>query len=270
MSLALRYGSAALGIVRRDVAVFMSYRLRLASQVGSTLFSLLLFYYVSRLVRVDMFPSPDDYFAFVTVGVVIMGVLTSIFAAAPATLRQELVAGTFERILVSPFGGVAGILSMLIFPFLYALVHGIVTLLLAATVFGLPIEWPSAILAVPVALLGVLAFLPFGILVAAAVVVLKQAMGASSFLVAGIAVVAGLYFPVTLLPGWIEWASEVQPFTPAVDLLRHLLVGTPLQAAPWAEVAKLVLFASALVPLSVWLLGRALRLGRRRATITEY
>ena len=270
MSLALRYGSAALGIIRRDVAVFLSYRLRFASQVASTLFTLLLFYYISRLVRVGMFPSPDDYFAFAVVGLVIFGVLTSVLSAAPATLRQELVAGTFERLVVSPFGAVGGVLSMLVFPFAYAIVQGIVTLLLAALFFGLPLEWPSAALAVPAALLGVLAFLPFGILVAAAVVVLKQAMAAGSFLVAGIAVVAGLYFPVALLPDWIEWASEVQPFTPAVDLLRYLLVGTPLESSLWVATAKLAVFAAILVPLSVWLLHRCIQVGQRRATLTEY
>ena len=270
MSLALRYGAAALGIVRRDLAVFASYRLRFASQVASTLFTLLLFYYVSRLVRVSMFPSPDDYFAFAVVGLVIFGVLTSTLSAAPATLRQELVAGTFERLVVSPFGAVAGVLAMLIFPFAYAMVQGTVTLLLATLIFGLPLEWPSAALAVPVALLGVLAFLPFGIVIAAAVVVLKQAMAAGGFLVAGISVIAGLYFPVALLPGWIEWASEVQPFTPAVELLRYLLVGAPLQASPWVEVAKLALFAAVLIPPSVWLVHRSIQVGRRRATITEY
>ena len=77
MSLALRYVSAALGILRRDAAVFASYRLRFATQTAATLFTLLLFYYISRLVRVEMFPSPDEYFAFVTVGLVIFGVLTS-------------------------------------------------------------------------------------------------------------------------------------------------------------------------------------------------
>jgi ABC-2 type transport system permease protein len=270
MPLVLRYGSAALGIVQRDAAVFASYRLRFVAQVASTLFTLLLFYYISKMVRVGMFPSSDDYFAFVAVGLVIFGVLTSTLAVGPATLRQELVAGTFERLVVSPFGAVAGVLAMLLFPFAYALVQGVISLLLAALLFGLPLEWPSAALALPVAFLGVLAFLPFGVLIAAAVVVLKQAMAAGNFLVAGLSVVAGLYFPVALLPGWIEWTSDVQPFTPAVDLLRHLLVGTPLGSSPWAEVGKLALFAAALIPASVWVLHRAVRVGRRRATITEY
>jgi ABC-2 type transport system permease protein len=270
MSLALRYGSAAFGILRRDAAVFMSYRLRFVAQVASTLFTLLLFYYISKLVRVEMFPSPDDYFAFVTVGLVIFAVLTSTLAVGPATLRQELVAGTFERLVVSPFGAVAGVLAMLLFPFAYALLQGVVSLLLATLVFGLPLEWPSALLALPVALLGVLAFLPFGVLIAAAVVVLKQAMAAGNFLVAGISVVAGLYFPVALLPEWIQWASEVQPFTPAVELLRHMLVGTPLETSAWVEVGKLALFAAVLIPASVWVLHQAVRVGRQRATITEY
>ena len=37
--------------------------------------------------------------------------------------------------------------------------------------------------------------------------------------------------------------SEVQPFTPATDLLRHLLVGTPLEHPAAIELLKLVLFA---------------------------
>ena len=270
MSLALRYGSAALGILRRDAAVFVSYRLLFVAQIASTMFALLLFHYISRLVRVEMFPSPNDYFAFVTVGLVIFGVLTSTLAAGPATLRQELVAGTFERLVVSPFGAVAGVLAMLIFPFAYAVVQAVVSLLLAALLFGLPLEWPSAALALPVAVLGVLAFLPFGVLIAAAVVVVKQAVAAGTFIVAGISVVAGLYFPVALLPDWIQWASDVQPFTPAVELLRHLLVGTPLASSAWAEVAKLAIFAAVLIPASVWVLQRAVLVGRRRATITEY
>jgi ABC-2 type transport system permease protein len=116
----------------------------------------------------------------------------------------------------------------------------------------------------------VLAFLPFGVLMAAAVIVLKQAMSAGSFLAAGIAVVAGLYFPVALLPGWIEWTSDVQPFTPAVDLLRHLIVGTALESSAWTELARVAAFALALLPPSVLVLAAAVRVARRRGTITEY
>ena len=61
---------------------------------------------------------------------------------------------------------------------------------------------------------------------------------------AGITLIAGFYFPVSLLPGWIQWASDVQPFTPAVDLLRHLLIGIDLEGSAWLAVARLAGFAA--------------------------
>ena len=57
-----------------------------------------------------------------------------------------------------------------------------------------------------------------------------------------LSLVAGVFFPVALLPNWIEWTSEVQPLTPSLDLLRHLIVGTPIDSAWWA-VFRLVAFA---------------------------
>jgi hypothetical protein len=55
-----------------------------------------------------------------------------------------------------------------------------------------------------------------------------------------------------------------------VELLRDLLVGTPLDSSASAEVGKLALFAAVLIPASVWVRHQAVRVGRRRVTITEY
>jgi ABC-2 type transport system permease protein len=268
MRLAAQYGSAAAAIVHRDFRIYISYKLRFATQVAGSLFSIVIFYYVSRLVQVEGF-TPDTYFAFVVVGLFIFAVLTSTFACA-AVLRQELVAGTFERLATSAFGPVASTFSVMAFPILMSLVHGTVVVAVATVSFGLPLEWSTAPLAVPVAVLGALAFMPFGVFIAAAVLVAKQAMSAGNFLVAGISIIAGLYFPVTLLPGWIEWTSYVQPFTPAVDLMRHLLVGTPLSDPAWVALLKLAGFAAVLLPGAAIVLTAALRVARRRGTIIEY
>ena len=40
-------------------------------------------------------------------------------------------------------------------------------------------------------------------------------------------------------PAWTRWLSEVQPFTPAVDLLRNLLVHTPLRDGVLVDLLKL-------------------------------
>jgi ABC-2 type transport system permease protein len=134
----------------------------------------------------------------------------------------------------------------------------------------MPLEWSTAALVAPVGVLGALAFAPFALLVAGAVILVKQAGAGAGFLVTGISLVGGFFFPVTLLPDWIQWVSNVQPFTPALNLLRHLLVGAPLDGSPWMPVVKLAGFAAVLLPLALMILRLSIRLAQRRGTIIEY
>jgi ABC-2 type transport system permease protein len=261
---------AGLAVLTRDLQLAMSYRARFLTGLLGGFFSLTLFYYISRLVQVRVFESPDAYYAFAVVGLIALQVLNSTLQTPPMTLRQELVAGTFERVALSPFGAVGVAFSMLVFPFLYALIMGVAMLVFAGVVFGVSVEWSTVPLVVPVATLGALAFAPFGVLLLSTVLIFKQALAGTTWIVAGISLIAGLYFPVTLLPDWVEWASDVQPFTPAVDLMRYVLVGTPLTDPAWLDVARLVGFTAFFLPLSVWTLHAALRRSRRTGTIIEY
>jgi ABC-2 type transport system permease protein len=262
-------GRAFVAVVRRDLAIFLSYRTRVVSQAMSGLFSLALFYYVSRLVRVSGFGSPDRYFAFVVVGLSLLGVIYSCFAT-PGLVRQELVAGTLERLVLSPFGAVRAIIAMTVFPLLYAALLATLSLGLACAVFGLRLHWSSVPLGFPVMALALLAFLPFGLLFAALTVVVKQENVGTSWLVAGLSLLGGLYFPIALLPHWLQVAGKLQPFTPATDAFRHLLVNTPTSEPLQLSLLKLALFAASLLPISIFALSAAVRLGQRRATIIEY
>jgi ABC-2 type transport system permease protein len=262
--------AAAAAICKRDLLLFASYRARLFSTLISTAVSLTLFYYVSRLVNSRAVGSPDEYYAFVVVGLAIFGVLASVLSTPVATLRAELQAGTFERMVLSPFGPVRSIAALLLFPLALALFLAILSLAFAAIVFGLDLRWETAPLAIPIAALGALAFAPFGLAMTALVVLVKQTNAGATLVITGVTLLAGIYFPVSLLPDWIQWASEVQPFTPAIDLLRNVLVGTPLTAPAWGELLKLVGFAVVTLPLALLALRAAVERSRRKGTIIEY
>ncbi len=146
------WADAAWGVIRRDAILFLSYRAQVVTQVVGMLFNLTIFYYISRLLQAKSFGTPDEYFAFVVVGLVIMEVLLFTLGLAPHTVRQELVAGTLERFLVSSFGVNSGVVAMLLFPIFTALVTGAIMLGLGAAVFGLPLV-STAPLAIPVAVL---------------------------------------------------------------------------------------------------------------------
>jgi ABC-2 type transport system permease protein len=260
---------AMVGIMRRDLILFLSYRAQFVSQILAPFFTLTVFFYISRVITSSTVESPGGYFGFVVIGLVIVQILTISIGVLPTTVRQELVSGTIERSLVSAHGPVNSIFGSMLFPLANALVSGTFMLFLAALIFDLPLQ-ATAGLAIPVALLGTLAFMPFAILLVAAVMAFKQVSSASSFIVTAVAIVGGLYFPIALLPDWIEWASKVQPFTPSTDLLRNLLVGTPLEHPAGLEIFKLVAFALVLFPFAFYILRRAIRYGQRAGTIAEY
>jgi ABC-2 type transport system permease protein len=261
-------GAAAVCV--RDYRIFTSYRMRALTTLFTATMGVTLFYYVSRLVNSPQIGSADDYFGFVVVGTVILEVMTSTLTAPVGTLRAELVAGTFERMVVSPFGAAASIVSLAIFPALLGLAVGCVTLTIATVIFGLQLEAATAPLAIPAAIFSAASFAPFGVALAALAITFKGTNAGATFIIAGLSLVAGLYFPVELLPDWLEWASEVQPMTPAADLLRHLLLGTEMSTSVAEAMLKLLLFAALMLPLAVVGLRVAIERSRRRGTITEY
>jgi ABC-2 type transport system permease protein len=263
-----QYLGAVAATVRRDAAIFLSYRLRIASQALGMLLSLATFYYVAKLVKPGAVGPRDQYFAFAMVGILTTSILTSALTTAQI-VRMELMAGNFERVLVSPMGPVWGVVAIAAFPIGYAMVFAGAMLGVSAAMFGISLQVGGLLPAFGVVALGTLSLAAIGLLFVAGLLAFKSAMGAT-WVVAGLSLLGGAYFPLRLFPGWIRWTSEVQPFTPTVDLLRHLLVGTSAREAVWLEVVKLAGFTAVLAPVALAALTLAIRVSRRRGTIMEY
>jgi ABC-type multidrug transport system permease subunit len=263
-------GDAVAGMARRDLAIFRTYPMRPLSLMFSQIVSLTLFFYISRLVHAADVGTPSTYYAYVVIGMITLAVLTSCLVTPVMTLRQEILTGTFERMVLSPFGPVRSVLSLMVFPLLLAYATSLFTIAFAGIVFGLDLHWSTAVLAIPVALLGAVAFAPFGLLMATGTILFKQTRGGTTFAITLVTVISGIYFPTVLLPGWLRWLSDVQPFTSTVSLLRHELVGTALVEPVATSLLKMVLFPAVLFPLMALLLTSAVELARRQGTIIEY
>lgn len=261
---------AALAMLRRDAVIFLSYRMRVITTVFGALFSVVLFHFISRLVHAASVGSPDDYFASVVVGLAVLELLTSVVLLPGMTVRQELVAGTFERLVLSPLGAVGSILSLLAFPFTVAVGSAILTIGSAVLIFGVDLHWATVGLALPVALLGALAFAPFGILAVAIGMQARQAAVGAGFALSGISIVSGAYFPPSVLPAWLRWTFDVQPFSPAIELMRHVLLDAPMRDSVGVALAKMAASAFVLLPLALWVLRAMVTRARRRGTLLEY
>jgi ABC-2 type transport system permease protein len=268
MGSAAQYAGAVAATMKRDALIFVSYRLRVISQVVAMLFSLTIFYYVGKLVPPGAIGPNGRYFSFAVVGIVTTAVLTSALGSAQI-VRMELMQGNFERILISPLGPVWGVIAVAAFPIAYSTVFAGAMLALAALLFGVPLHVGGIPAALGIGVLGALSLACIGLLFVAALIAFKSSLGAT-WVIAGLSLLGGAYFPLRLFPGWVRWTSDVQPYTPTVDLLRHVLTGTRPAEAIWLELLKLIAFTIALMPVCVGVLWLAVRVARRRGTIMEF
>jgi ABC-2 type transport system permease protein len=71
----------------------------------------------------------------------------------------------------------------------------------------------------------------------------------------GLALVSGAFFPVALLPGWIQTLSEVNPVALALDGIREALIG----GGGWSAVGPDILVILPLSALAVLVGATAFR-----------
>ena len=260
--------------LRRDLLTALSYRVYFVSDVLGLLSQALLFYFISKMVDSGELPayggSPTTYLQFVVVGVAIGVFVQFALTRVAAALRQEQLQGTLESMLVTPTAPGTIQLGSVAFDLLYIPVRTVVFLTLMTVAFGLDFQ-ASGVLP---AMLVLLALIPFvwglGVLSAAAILTVRRGAGVASIAGGLLALLSGAYFPLTLLPTWLQEVAEWNPIAVALEGMRSSL----LAGADWAETAGdvAILVPMSLVSLAVGMgaFRLALRHERVRGTLGVY
>jgi ABC-2 type transport system permease protein len=258
---------------RRDWAIARSYRLSFGLGILDTIVSLALFFYLSRLVDQTELASKsqlsEGYFAFVIVGYALIHVMQTVVTSFAAQLREDQVTGTLEALLVTPAPPWLVVIGSATYDVLRAMFSGIAYLVLAVLIFGLDLSVdPSSFVALLFAVPASFAlFTALGIAVAGLTVVVKQTLKLVSFLLTGIAVLAGVYFPTSVLPPALEAIAKLLPFTWALDVFRAALLGGDVSTT---KVVLLVVCGGIALPLSVRLFGFAVSYAKRQGSLAQY
>jgi lipooligosaccharide transport system permease protein len=127
--------------------------------------------------------------------------------------------------------------------------------LLVLTLFGIA-RWPSAILALPAAILTGLAF---GSVLMAFAATQRTGEGFSwvfRFVINPLFLFSGTFFPLSRLPDPVEWAAALTPLYHGVALIRGAVLAEPGFLGPWPlHLAYLV----GMVAFGAWLAHRLLK-----------
>jgi ABC-2 type transport system permease protein len=257
-------------LVRRDYSIFSSYRFALGFDLLYGLIDLFIYFFIARTFKGastgDLGGAPT-YFAFVTVGIVITLVVSAASAQVGLRLREEQLTGTLETLVAQPIRSWQIALGVAGWPFAFALARGAFYLLIAATLLGVDVSrasWGGCVL---VLLAAGLALFGLGIALGALVVAFKRGNNIVGFVSIALGFAGGAFFPLAVLPGWLEFIGKLLPTRFIFDGVRAaLFTGTG-----WGVDALVLLGYSVIgLPLALWAFSRALEYAKGRGSLAEY
>ena len=184
-----------------------------------------------------------DYVEFVATGTVATAVLfASVFPAMFGTFVKYKFQRTYDAILAAPVDTEELVTAESLWIAARAAFFGSFPIVIGFF-FGLQPSW--GMLTIPfIAFLAGLGWACFGILIAAVLKSIDDFSYVTSTVITPLFLVAGTFFPLSGLPGWVGFAANANPLFHCVELVHHASFGF----AGWVDVGHLAfLVAFALV-----------------------
>jgi ABC-2 type transport system permease protein len=258
--------SSAMAFVHRDLQIALSYQVPFLFDFVGAFFVMFEFYYLAKVVPET--GATGDYLGFVATGLVVTTFLVSGASVVANNIRQEQVQGTIEVTLSAGLRLSALSLGISAYPLIAGAIRATIYAALAA---GLGARVPGANwgLAIATMIVGSVSFVAIGLVAVGLVLVFRQAAGVVGWLVGAATLLAGVIFPLDLLPGWLRFLSGLSAATWTLQTVRAALEGTSW-AEEWPSVALLAGMGVLYAALAQGALSLGIGHARRAGTLARY
>jgi ABC-2 type transport system permease protein len=266
--------AVAVAFLKRDLSQAISYRLSFLLQMVGIFFSVATFYFLSRLLGGAMAPQLEayggDYFSFVLIGLAFMGYMGLSMSSFADSIREGQMMGTLEIMLLSPTRLSAILFSSSLWPYLLTTLRVVVYFVIGALVFGVNMSQANLAAALIALILSITSFSSIGILSAALVLLLKKGDPVAWLFGSVSSLLAGVYYPISVLPAWLEPLSRILPLTYALDAMRlAMLKGYSIFELHF-DILVLLGFTAVLTPLAFLVFRMALKRAKMEGSLIQY
>ena len=206
------------------------------------------------------------------VGVMLWGLLSVVFQEIANSITYERWEGTLEYTFMAPVSRLIHLAGVSLYSTAYAVVRA--AFIVAGLLLFVDLDLSRANWAGVVVVLAVssAAFIGLGLMAATLPVISPERGAEATNIFQGILLlVSGVYYPVEVLPRWLQPLSVVSPATYALSATRKLIgvgrgaevvAGAPLSACAF-ELTVLTLMGVVMIPLGLFVFGRVERWAKR-------
>jgi ABC-2 type transport system permease protein len=237
------------GVVERNLYLTKRYFLWDLAFLLWTIANTLTIVFIAR--GVDLSPAQQNVLATkLLVGGVIWAFLGIIFEIVTETVAWERWEGTIEYTFMAPVSRPVHLIGMGIYAVIYGLVRA--AAIFVAVVAFIGIHLPHANYGAAIALLAIasVSFIGVGMMTAVLPLISPEKGTQLGFVAQGLMlVVSGVYYPISVLPHWMQWVSKISPATYALRGNRdQILHGAGLA---WADVWPLLVIGTLSIPVGL-------------------
>ncbi|MEK7817769.1 MAG: ABC transporter permease [Actinomycetota bacterium] len=265
-----------LAFFKKDFLMEVSYRFSFMFQFASIFFSVVMFYFVAKLigdapsVKNSLSAYGGNYFSFVLIGIAFSNFLSVGLGSFSSSIRSEQMIGTLEAMLVTPTTLSNIVLSSSQWNFAFTSLRVGVYLLLGVLMFGVDLGNAAVLPALSALILTVVAFSSLGIISASFIMIFKRGDPIAWALSTSSTLLGGVYYPIAILPDWLQTLSYAFPITYSLNAIRLSL----LQGQGFSEVGgdllSLVAFSVITLPISLLSFRYAVSRAKKDGSLSYY
>ena len=204
------------------------------------------------------------YMTFLLIGALIWSYLSMIFDILSETVQWERWEGTIEYTFMSPTSRVTHLLGMGVYAIVYGIIRTALVLGVAMLAFDLDLGNANYVAAVVVLAVCSISLVGFGV-VAAVMPLLSPEKGQQvTYIVSALLLlVSGVYYPVNVLPDWMQRLAAVSPVTYGLEGTRAALRDGAGVVELWSSIWPLLVMGAVFVPLGIWVFHLGERYAKR-------
>jgi len=263
----------AVSFIIRDLILTTSYKFEFFLRFFFMLFSILTFYFVSKLVggagTEYLEPYGGDYFSFVLIGIAFSGYLMTALRSFSESIRGEQMMGTLEAMLVTPTDTSAVVILSTLWSFIF-MSFRVLMYLVIGILLGVDMSNANVFAALIILVLTIICFGSIGIISASFIMVLKRGDPINMFFMSTSELFGGVLFPITILPEWLQTISYILPITYSLNGMRHALLQGYSFSALAPEIIALMVFSVVLVPLGLLSFRYAVKRAKMDGSLVQY
>ncbi|MGZ4398266.1 MAG: ABC transporter permease, partial [Gaiellaceae bacterium] len=202
------------------------------------------------------------------IGALIWSYLGMVFELLIEMVQWERWEGTIEYTFMAPLSRPVHLIGTGVFAVLYGIVR--TALLFVVVAFFFHLHLPNANYLATLVLLAIasVSFIGIGMMTSVLPLISPEKGVQLGFIAQGVLlVISGVYYPVSVLPGWMQALSTVSPATYALRGIRSAIIGGAGLTSLWGDIWPLILIGVISIPLGLEIFRRGERYAKRHGKL---